>query len=287
MKRAFTLIELLVVIAIIAILAAILFPVFAQAKDAAKSTAALNNVKQLGLGSLMYANDNDDALPLVYATDATGQGLDTWQGQVFPYTKSWDIATHPKLQAPNDANLVTRNIKRSQFWGALPKVETIGGTQYTTNNALSSGRPTLSQGLLGSGVSVAAGSYVLGGVPSLTQSGIDSVADNVLISEAGSWDYMVGALGNQTPFTGCFSNYPTEALSAHPGKQVFGGPIALKNVVSGQNGLETACRIPNGLTTYAAADGSAKSQALRGRVFETVQRTDGTWVFKRFWPGGL
>ncbi|HWD37997.1 MAG TPA: prepilin-type N-terminal cleavage/methylation domain-containing protein [Fimbriimonas sp.] len=63
MKKAFTLIELLVVIAIIAILAAILFPVFAQAKLAAKKSVDLSNQKQIGLAMLMYANDNDDMFP--------------------------------------------------------------------------------------------------------------------------------------------------------------------------------------------------------------------------------
>ena len=62
MKKAFTLIELLVVIAIIAILAAILFPVFAQAKAAAKKTACLSNMKQLGIGASLYTADNDGAL---------------------------------------------------------------------------------------------------------------------------------------------------------------------------------------------------------------------------------
>lgn len=60
MKKAFTLIELLVVIAIIAILAAILFPVFVRAKDAAKTTQSPNNAKQMGTATLMYQNDYDD-----------------------------------------------------------------------------------------------------------------------------------------------------------------------------------------------------------------------------------
>ncbi len=64
MKKAFTLIELLVVIAIIAILAAILFPVFAQAKLAAKKTADLSNVKQFALGTNIYLSDSDDTMPL-------------------------------------------------------------------------------------------------------------------------------------------------------------------------------------------------------------------------------
>src|SRR5579862_1508310 len=64
MKRAFTLIELLVVIAIIAILAAILFPVFAQAKSAAKGAASLSNAKQQGLAYFMYNGDFDDKMPM-------------------------------------------------------------------------------------------------------------------------------------------------------------------------------------------------------------------------------
>jgi prepilin-type N-terminal cleavage/methylation domain-containing protein len=62
-KHAFTLIELLVVIAIIAILAAILFPVFAQAKESAKKANCLSNLRQIGMAFLMYANDSDDRYP--------------------------------------------------------------------------------------------------------------------------------------------------------------------------------------------------------------------------------
>lgn len=63
-RAAFTLIELLVVVAIIAILAAILFPVFAQARDKARQTSCLSNLKQMGLAMMQYVQDNDEAVPL-------------------------------------------------------------------------------------------------------------------------------------------------------------------------------------------------------------------------------
>ncbi len=83
MKKAFTLIELLVVIAIIAILAAILFPVFAQAKLAAKKTQAISNAKQIGTATLIYSGDYDDIFPMAVPPNVaannwrTGSWLDT------------------------------------------------------------------------------------------------------------------------------------------------------------------------------------------------------------------
>jgi len=71
-RKAFTLIELLVVIAIIAILAAILFPVFAQAKEAAKKTVTMSNAKQYGTAANIYLADSDDVMPIGYGISVTG-----------------------------------------------------------------------------------------------------------------------------------------------------------------------------------------------------------------------
>jgi len=102
MKRAFTLIELLVVIAIIAILAAILFPVFAQAKFAAKKSSGLSNNKQLGTAMHMYLQDNDDVyMPAYYYNDPNAggslddTGIQNWSGVVMPYVKNKQIFVSP------------------------------------------------------------------------------------------------------------------------------------------------------------------------------------------------
>jgi prepilin-type N-terminal cleavage/methylation domain-containing protein len=99
---AFTLIELLVVIAIIAVLAAILFPVFAQAKFAAKKSADLSNVKQLGTANLLYLSDFDDMFALsVFDTQSvalipgSGHRVSVVYDQLWPYMKNRDILRSP------------------------------------------------------------------------------------------------------------------------------------------------------------------------------------------------
>jgi len=88
--RAFTLIELLVVIAIIAILAAILFPVFARARENARRASCQSNLKQIGLGMLQYAQDYDEKL----TCGNNGYG-GAWAGTMYPYIKSSQIYTCP------------------------------------------------------------------------------------------------------------------------------------------------------------------------------------------------
>jgi len=97
MKKGFTLIELLVVIAIIAILAAILFPVFAQAREKARAISCLSNMKQLGLAEMQYVQDNDEVFQ---STDNWGQG---WAELLYPYVKSRQVYACPddSRQLPN------------------------------------------------------------------------------------------------------------------------------------------------------------------------------------------
>jgi len=107
-RKGFTLIELLVVIAIIAILAAILFPVFARAREKAKQTSCLNNIKQLSLAVLMYVQDYDEIMPPYYSyaqrTPETGPYSQVpgylnsgifWTELLYPYHRNWQILRCP------------------------------------------------------------------------------------------------------------------------------------------------------------------------------------------------
>jgi len=91
-RSGFTLIELLVVIAIIAILAAILFPVFAQAREKARAITCISNLKQIGTGTMMYIQDYDEIYPLGYtwlSTDNNGWGGTMWTVSLGPYIQKY------------------------------------------------------------------------------------------------------------------------------------------------------------------------------------------------------
>jgi prepilin-type N-terminal cleavage/methylation domain-containing protein len=107
-RKAFTLIELLVVIAIIAILAAILFPVFGQAREKARQTSCLSNHKQLALAALAYANDYDEKFPIVGSAEepyslvegvrnSKNEPFNGWSLVMQPYIKSRDLFLCPSM----------------------------------------------------------------------------------------------------------------------------------------------------------------------------------------------
>jgi prepilin-type N-terminal cleavage/methylation domain-containing protein/prepilin-type processing-associated H-X9-DG protein len=110
-RRGFTLIELLVVIAIIAILAAILFPVFAQARESARKTSCLSNIKQLSLGMMMYLEDYDELFPnwnYGFFCNGGNNGLPRdsksfWSMAIYPYIKNVGVYrdTDDILQLPD------------------------------------------------------------------------------------------------------------------------------------------------------------------------------------------
>ena len=112
MKKGFTLIELLVVIAIIAILAAILFPVFAKAREKARQTSCLNNLKQIGTAFLQYCQDNDERYPVYWrqqlqtdtsmpgsifntSNGAVGGKYTSWMDNIYPYIKNTQVFVCP------------------------------------------------------------------------------------------------------------------------------------------------------------------------------------------------
>ncbi len=130
-RKGFTLIELLVVIAIIAILAAILFPVFAQARESARKTSCLSNTKQIVMGALMYVQDYDETLmspafrrvgattPTEYSNYFWGRRWMCWPELIIPYVKSLDLYTCPnRRDSPYYTYCINVNSSNDDYPGA-------------------------------------------------------------------------------------------------------------------------------------------------------------------------
>jgi len=288
MKKAFTLIELLVVIAIIAILAAILFPVFAQAKAAAKKTTALSNAKQLSLAEIMYAGDADDMFPLMI-TPQGNKPLDgyagydyTWQNLIQPYTKSWNLlidAASPFQHADPIHYLDPFQNFGMMGNSAIDGVATFGDTYYSEgvqvewNGIGGMFSDTFFWGTGPNNMTPTGGN-------SLTQTSINNVADNVLIAEATAPDSWTGYPSGGATFDNDMFHYCWTWYASY-GTQRTGGLPRYNQTTA------TTCsnsRHSGGQVVSTFADGHAKALALK-EYYKVGTLPDGvTKYYPHLWP---
>jgi len=186
--KGFTLIELLVVIAIIAILAAILFPVFAKVREKARQTSCTSNMKQIGLGILQYVQDNDEAFPSGQQ-DNDNSG---WPSLVQPYIKSLAV-----FRCPDETNTnlpATKPDWLREDWAGVP-------ISYASNGWINNSEL---RGVIGMAQSWVASS------PS-TLARVNRPADSIMVAEKFNGDFIKGGstYGNLSSYSrGCmFTGY--------------------------------------------------------------------------------
>lgn len=224
----FTLIELLVVIAIIAILAAILFPVFAQARESAKRTVLLSNMKQVGTGAAIYVSDNDDRLPNAFVEDPGIQypfqivgtrRIGTWITSVMPYMKNWDMMgdyQYVDHEIPNP-------LKISPFisW-AIPPRSDVYNQPYWADTYYTFEGSVRWQGLMGGSKLNAWTTGVLTDTPSRTLSEVGNASKMSMITASTAPDWWLIKYGGGAVLNATFNYYTNWTAYGRHSAQTFG-----------------------------------------------------------------
>jgi prepilin-type N-terminal cleavage/methylation domain-containing protein/prepilin-type processing-associated H-X9-DG protein len=283
-KSGFTLIELLVVIAIIAILAAILFPVFAQAREKARQISCLSNVKQIGLGLAMYVQDYDEIMPAAFAQVVPINGgaseYINYDDQIAPYIKNKQVFACPSDALPragdnyfwdgNDYNAATGTGKQIRSYGYIGNINTEQGDANGQTPDPNTGMSAWNNPQGQYGYSIAS---------------FDAPADTVSIVE--SWAADNGTPPSQgdgeygSPWGGLFTGCDTYKLAGRtfppaPGSADDYKGTCAGNYEAGAGGIP--CKGHMGMGNYIFADGHAKAQRF-GQV-----RVNDFYMFKRSKP---
>ena len=284
-KSAFTLIELLVVIAIIAILAAILFPVFAQARAQARKTTCISNNKQMGLAINMYVQDYDELLPMMMCKTNPPKNdnfllqVASWQNLVQPYVKNWQVFICPD-ELLNKSDPVTYFDPFMSF--GMPPSAGMMGAPYWQDTYYGRGATIAWNGLGGEFTDIKpyySGSSFTTSVTSSPLAAIAAPASMTLVMDS-SWPdwyaFMAGSTINPNNYFATCVSFP--AVAGFGNRQA--GPLA-RHQPSQRNLCGELTTQGQVITTFV--DGHSKSLRIDS-YFGTRVTASGQRVFQYLWP---
>ncbi len=291
-KKAFTLIELLVVIAIIAILAAILFPVFAQAKVAAKKAVMISNAKQMGVGVLMYMSDSDDVFcpSMWYMND---WGMRSFAVLCNPYMKNYGILMDPFTPATLASNPFILNSqwamptrRSASAWCPTDDNDVTGCAMGVYNpNArtqITGGQRWGRSGIGGAIIEPGAWMWSAQGyktnAPSMNGTAVTRPADTMMITQANHCDLMWHQDWNPDE---AYRYWGDAAFNLWGNNNMTAGPAG-RIGSSGQEAgvypttISEPSVFPTGINTSVYVDGHAKAESWKGLHSRTVTNGSGT-----------
>ena len=290
MKRSrhpgFTLIELLVVIAIIAILAAILFPVFAQARAQARKTTCLSNTKQLGLAVLMYVQDYDETFPLIFSEApfqvehywaTSPASAAAWQMSVQPYIKNWGLTVCPDNNL-NHADPV--NYLDPYLNYGIPPLSGVEGVANWRDTYYTFGVETFWQGI---GGAYPTSWSTPNPTPSSALAAVAAPGGMTMVTDAAGPDWWLATF---CPNPGIASDTFWWVVTWYP---EFNSPNARRfgpaprHLQSPSRTNGPLMRLNNGQHSTVFVDGHTKTMPVK-QYFRTVTTPGGLNVYQYLWP---